>query len=1064
MSGLIGWWARNSVAANLLMIACIVTGALAFKQLERELNPSATFPGAYISIGWPGASPKEVEEQVVLRVEEALASVDGVKHIDSSAEEGGAEITIEGEDGVDKTRFLNEIKNRVDAIPTLPTDLQEIIISEMRESDPGVFMSLYGSMPPKELNALAREIRNELARLPGGSPLAEVWGELSEEVSIEVSEEALRRYNLTFDDVAIAIRGGSLNLAGGQVRTETGDLQIAARALANTEQDFERIVIRQNADGSLIRVSDVATVIDGLEDRRSIRRTNRQPSIAIGVNAPEQSNVTELSRVINEYVEEKSKELEGKAVLRVWFDAAEPFNGQLNLVASNAVLGLLLVLVILMLFLRPTVAIWVAVGIAVSFFGAFILMPATGVTLNFLSIFGFLLVIGVVVDDAIIVGESIHNQVEEGGQGVEASVLGAQLVLKPVFFAVLTTMIAFSPWLFIGGGAAQFTRQISLTIIYALTFSLVEAFFILPAHLAHMGPQNKESRFYQFQRRFSEGIVAIGKRYYEPVIRTALKHRYFTVSGFFVALALSIALVVQGWIPFKFMPDIQGTFISARVQLPEGSAFNRSEQIFENVEAAAYRLKTKMGKARDGEDYIKSIFVSIRDNGLVISYVTVTEAVNRKESTEEIAAMFEKEIGPIPDAESLNFSYTQNEGGPDLSYGVEGDSLEDLRLATEDLRTFLRSLPGVYNVRSSLQAAAPELQIFLKPGAERFGLTLGEVSRQVRQAFFGEEVQRLPRDGQDVRVMVRYPKEARESLETIETMRIRTTDGREVPFTAIADARFAPSYKRIDRRDRQRSAQVTAELTESADRAAVTKAYQEEFVPQFAANHPEASLAKRGESEQQSEFMGEFMALYAVALFIMYMLLAIAFSSYWQPALIMTAIPFGYMGAAFGHAIFGLNFALFSFFGVGAAAGVVVNDNLVLIDYVNRLRANGAGAFEALVKAGVGRFRPIILTSFTTFIGLLPIMFEQSTDAAFLRPTIVALAFGVFFATFVTLIFVPAMYAVGADVARFYRWAWSGEKQPAIGAGASAEHGFMQPSTSGGHSGPGGDATPRPAE
>ncbi len=1039
MNGLIAWWTRNTVAANLLMVLCLVGGFLAFRSLERELDPSADFTGATISIAWPGASPQEVEEQIILRVEEAIASIDGIEHIDSTAREGAGTINVEGSDKIEANKFLNEIKNRVDGISTLPQDAFPPVVSQWQNYSPGAFMALYGDLDKRQLNRLARQVRDEVSQLPGGSPLVELWGAEREEVSIEVSEESLRRYGLTFDDVARAIRGSSLNLAGGQVRTETGNLQIAARSLADSEEDFAQIIVRQNPDGSLIRVGDIANVVDGFEDRRQIRSVNGKSAISIAVRSPEVSNVSELSKILNAYVEKKNKELGGKAELYMWFDAADPFNAQLNLVASNAVVGLVLVIIILMLFLRPSVAIWTAVGIAVAFAGAFIFMPMTGVTLNFLSIFGFLLVIGVVVDDAIIVGESIHNVIEDGeAEGPEAAILGTQLVIKPVFFAVLTTIIAFSPWLFVGGGAAQFTRQISLTITYALIFSLVEAFFILPAHLSHMKPQNKDGVYYRMQRVFSEGIMNFARNVYQPVIKLSLRFRYFTVALFLVAFAFSAALLAQGWIGFKFMPEVQGTFISLNVRLPEGSSFNRTLQIYEDVEIAANQLRKDLGEGQDGEPFVKSVYIAA-DEGSVVSYVTITEATNRKESTEEIAEKFRAILGPVPDAEEINISFTQNQGGPDLSFGIQGDNLESLRLSTVDLQNYLRTLPGVFDVRNNLQSATPEVQIELKPGAERFGLTLADVSRQVRQAFYGEEVQRLPRDGQDVRVMVRYPKSDRESLTTIETMRIRTADGREVPLAAVADAKFAPSFKRIDRRDRQRSARVTAELREGVDRGALMDNYRAEFVPEWQARHPDVSLVQRGDAEEQAEFMGDIVPLFGIALFAMYMLLAIGFGSYWQPALIMSAIPFGFMGAAFGHALFGLDFALFSFFGVGAAAGVVVNDNLVLIDYVNRLRDKGEGAFAALVKAGVGRFRPIMLTSFTTFIGLLPIMFERSTDAEFLKPTIVSLAFGVFFATFVTLLFVPAMYAVGADIARFYRWAWTGVKQPEVGHGRPME-------------------------
>lgn len=1041
MNGLIAWWARNSIAANLLMVACIAAGALAFMRIEREVFPSASFNWATISVAWPGASPREVEEQIILRIEEAISDVDGIEHVEATAREGVATVTIEGKDDVDTTLFLNEIKNRVDGISTFPADAYPPVVQQLRNQEGAIFMALYGDLSERELNRLARQLRDEVAALPDGSPLVNLWGEMREEVSIEISEEALRRYGLTFDDVARAIRGSSLNLAGGQVRTDTGNIQVAARNLADTQEDFEQIVVRQLQDGSIIRVRDVATVIDGFEDRKQRREMNGQPSISIAVQAPETLNIVKLSKAVNEWVEKKNQELAGRAQLYVWFDSADLYFARMQLVSSNAVVGLALVLIVLLLFLRPAVAFWVSIGIAVSFAGAFIFMPAAGVSLNMLSLFAFLLVIGVVVDDAIIVGESIHNQVEEGKKGVDAAILGAQLVAKPVLFAVLTTMIAFMPWLFISGGTAQFTKHITLTIVFALTFSLVEAFFILPAHLSHMKPQNRNGLFYRLQSFFAEGLMEVADRFYRPIIKTALRLRYYTVAGFVVFFSFAVALLAQGWINFKFMPEVEGTFISLTVRLPEGAPFSRSLQIFDAVEAAAEGLKERYGKDKAGEDYVKAVYIRA-DEEQVVSYVTVTEARYRNESTEQIAEAFREILGPIPDAEEINTTYTINNGGADISFGIEAEDLESLRLATMDVQNYLRTLPGAYDVRNNLQSATPELQIEMKPGAERFGLTLGEVARQVRQAFYGEEVQRLPRDGQDVRVMVRYPREARSSLATIQEMRIRTADGREVPLAAVADVKFAPSYKRIDRRDRKRSARVSAELREGVDRAALMRAFHSEFLPEWRQRHPDASLAQRGDAEEQAEFLGEFFSLYALALFAMYMLLAIAFASYWQPVLIMTAIPFGFMGAAFGHFLFGLDFALFSFFGVGAAAGVVVNDNLVLIDYVNRLRAQGEGAFAALVRAGVGRFRPIILTSVTTFIGLLPIMFERSTDAQFLKPTVIALAFGVFFATFVTLIFVPAMYAVGADIARFYRWAWTGEKQPSFGEGASQDSDF----------------------
>ncbi len=1041
MNGLIAWWAKNPIAANLLMIAIIIAGFFGYARIEREVFPSADFNGATISVAWPGASPQEIEEQIILRVEEAISGVDGIEHIDSRAEENAAFINVEGADTIDSARFLNDIKNRVDGISTLPRDSFPPVVSQWRNENGAVFMALYGDLDERELTRLARKLRDELAQLPNSSPLVDLWGARQEEVSIEVSDEALRRYSLTFDDVAQAVRGSSLNLAAGQVRTDTGNIQVAARALADTEDEFGEIVVRQAADGSIIRVRDIGVVIDGFEDQRSKRQMNGKPSISIAVQAPETLNIVELSKAVTTWVEEKNKELDGKAEVIVWFNTANIFFSRMDLVGGNAVQGLILVLICLVLFLRPAVAFWSSIGIPVALFGAFALMPGAGVSLNILSLFGFLLVIGIVVDDAIVVGESIHSEAEEGRGGLSGAIMGAQLVAKPVIFAVLTTIIAFTPWIFIGGGASQFTKHIAYTVIFALVFSLVEAFFILPAHLSHLKKEDKSGFYHHLQSLFADGLIKFAHNNIKPAVRAALRLRYFTVAFFIVAFMFAFALLAQGWVAFKFMPEVQGTFISMNVRLPEGAPYSRSLEIFDEIERAADELKSDLGQTPAGGDFVESVYINARE-GSVVSYVTIVDGKKRKESTKEVSELFRAKLGEIPDAEEINVGYTINDGGPDFTFGVEADDLNGLRLATVDIQNYLRSIPGLYDVRNSLQSETPELQISLKPGAERFGLTLAEVSRQVRQAYYGEEAQRLPRDGQDVRVMVRYPAADRQSLTSIDSMRIRTPDGREVALSALADAKFAPSYKRIDRRDRKRSAQVTAEMPEGADRAAIMKAFQEEFVPEWRERHPGVSLAQRGDAEEQAEFMGDIGGLYFAALIAMYMLIAIAFGSYWQPLLIMSAIPFGFMGAMFGHFMLGLDFALFSFFGVGAAAGVVINDNLVLIDYVNRLRGQGMGAIAALTKASVDRFRPIVLTSVTTFFGLMPIMFERSTDAQFLMPTVVALSWGVFFALFVTLFFVPAMYAVGADIARFYRWAWTGEKQAPVGFGKSAEQDF----------------------
>ncbi len=1042
MNGLISWWARNEVAANLLMFACIIIGFLSYIAIDREVFPAAPLPRVDISVTWLGADPIQIEEQIILRIEEVLSDVDGVDKVKAQAREGFASVEVEADPEVDIDGFLNEVKNKIDGISTFPNEAFSPIVQRGIDSNRTHTIAVSGDISARELNRLARRLRDEVTRIPYGSALVDIRGGRDEEVSIEVSEAALRGFGLTFDDVARAIRGRSVNISGGTIDTETGNIPLATRGLADSQEQFEDIVIRQSSDGGLIRVRDVATVIDDFQDGNFKLQLDGSRAVLLALNAPTNLNIVEMSKSVDKWVEEKNEELNPQGItLKTINDTSDIYFSRMETVASNALLGLFLVLVVLILFLRPIVALWVSVGIAVSFVGAFIFLPMVGVSLNILSLFGFLLVIGIVVDDAIIVGESIHNQVEEGKTEIDAALAGTQFVIKPVFFAVLTSIIAFSPFLFLSGGTSELTKHISWTIIFALIFSLIESFFILPAHLSHMKKQDKASQFYKMQGFFAEGLISFAKNIYSPILAFAVKWRLATVALFIVFFLFAHSLLSQGWIKEQFFPTIEGPFLQLDVTMAEGTSFNRTLQVYDQIQNAANEMRAEYGK-RDGAEIVETVFL-VAFGTRVNSFVIVAETNKRGElTTEEIAENWRKKIGDIPDADDISVAFTFNDDGAPIAFNVTGDDLEDIRLALFDLQSFLRSQAGVYGVRNNLRSSNDELRITLKPGAERFGLTLAQISGQVRQAFFGEEVQRLPRGGEDVRVMVRLPKKDRSNLSTLSRLFIRTADGREVPLSAVANLDFAPSFRLIRREDGTRSATVRADLQKGYERGPIMEAFRENYQKQWEANHPNVQFKRSGQSENQDQFNRELMPLLGSVLFAIYMLLAIAFNSYLQPFLIMTAIPFGYMGALMGHAIIGVEFGLFSIFGIIAACGVVINDNLVLIDTVNRLRNDGAGAIEAIIRAGTTRFRPIILTSITTFIGLVPVMLENSIDAQFLKPTIVSMAFGILFAAFVTLLFVPALYLVGADIARLYRWAWTGKKQPAIGKGVSMEHGY----------------------
>ena len=1033
MNGLIAWWARNSVAANLLMVSCLIAGFFAYLQMEREVMPTYDVQAVTATVAWPGAAPQEVEEQIVLRIEEAASNLDNIDRIESEAAEGFATVNIFIRDGVDRNDFLNKAKAQIDGINNLPADAFPPVVRETTIRDQIAFLAVYGEVDERTLTRYARELRKELAQLSGSSNLVELVGVRDEEVAIEVSEAALRRYGLTFDEVARAIRGGSVNLSSGTVRSQTGVIPLRARSLADTQQDFEDIVLRQTAEGATVRIKDVATVIDGFEDVNFIGSFQGAPGVLLRVDAPDRVDVVAATKAIRAWVPEAEARAPEGVQVDFWFDGSIFYTERMELVSRNALLGLVLVAMVLVLFLHIQVAFWVAAGIGVSFAGAFIFMPAAGVSLNMLSTFAFLLVLGVVVDDAIIVGESIHRQVERGQRELSAAVEGAQLVSKPVIFAVLTTMIAFLPWLFISSEASSFMKHITLTIVFALSFSIIESFFILPAHLSHLKPERTEGRLSQLRAKIAASMNTFAEKAYRPIAEAAVRARYVTIALFFVAFCLAATFMQTGWVAFAFFPKIDSPFIEVTIKMPEGSPFTRNEQIHGSVLAALEKLEDDAAEA--GASFVDGAF-SFAGDAQIASFVLLTPTEQRNASSDELAKKLRSYIGDIPDAESVQVASSMGQGeGNDLSFGIEGRSLEVVAAAAADLSARLRASAGTFDIEDNLQSALDEMQIVMKPGAERFGLTLAEVSRQVRQAYYGEEVQRLPRGGEDVRVMVRYPKSARTDLSSLDDLRIRTAEGAEVPFSAVAEAEFAPSYRRILRRDRQKAAEVSADLQDGVTRTTFMQEFDANVRPELVEAHPDAIFANRGEAEEEAEFLRDFAMKYLLALGAMYALLAIAFGSYWQPLLIMTAIPFGFMGAVFGHLMFDIDMALFSYFGIGAAAGVVINDNLVLVDYVNRLRAQGAGAFDALIEAGTTRFRPIILTSVTTVIGLMPILAEQSVSAQFLQPTVVSLAFGVFFAMFVTLLFVPAMYAVGVDIARGSRRLFTGKAQPAFGEG-----------------------------
>lgn len=1014
MGGLISWWVRNAVAANLLMVFIIVSGLIAWTTIEKEVQPIVKLPLVQVSLTWPGASPKEIEQQVVQRVEAAIKNIDNLRRYNSESQEGFGSVRLVAQPRVDLTQFKEDVRDALDGITSFPRDLEPPRIRTIEWKETIHYLTVSGEIGERALGRLAEEFRDELISLSHVSDV-EIGGTREEEVTIEVSEEALQRYQLSFAELATAIRASSINLSSGELRTATGNIQLRAENLADSQTDFESIIVRELPSGAQLRLGDVARVIDGFEDFESSASVDGVPAVMLQVRPSDRLFINKTSAQVNEWIDSKQGQLPAGVELFSLQDAADAYQSRMSLIFDAAWMGLLLVMLILLLTLRFTVALWVTVGIAVSFVGAFIFLPVVDVSINFLSTFAFLLVLGIVVDDAIVVGESIHHHREDlGFEAQEAAIVGASAVARPVIFAVLTTAVAFAPWAFLSlsGPQNEFLRHLSAVIAFALAFSLIEAFCILPAHLRHLPARTDETRGFALQRRIADGIMTFAEKTYAPLLAKALELRYTLSAVFLAGFVVALTLASTGWVRFYFFPQLESETLVVNVGLPTGVPFSRTEAVMNQLNRTSDGLKAQYP--------VIGAFTFAYDNQLE-QYVQLPPPGESNISMREVAETYLDTMGDIPDAENINVQYTANQGEAVLTYVFAHSNEERLKQAAAELRNYLVTFDDVFFVRDNQRGEIDELNIRLKPGAQTLGVTLSDVSRQVRQSYYGEEVQRLPRQYGDVRVMLRYPQDARETLTSLRDLNVRTSDGRLIPLATVAYIEVRKASQRIVRRDGQRIFEVFARVNVDS-MGDINDMVQDEFIPELQQRYPALQVIKGGWEEQQAEFMTEVTRLFTIAMLTIYALLAVAFRSYTLPTIIMSAIPFAYMGAIFGHQLIGIPLDMFSFFGMGAAAGVVVNDNLVLIDYILKREEKGDDRFTAIINAAKNRFRPILLTTLTTFVGLMPIIAETSQAAAFLKPSVISLAFGVFFAFFVSLLLVPALYLIGDDWRQTRSW------------------------------------------
>jgi len=1032
---MITWFAHNPVAANLMMVLFVAGGFAALPGIFLEEFPAVDTDLIQIQVEYLGAAPEESEQGICIRVEEAVEGTPGVKEIRSRAVEGACIVTVELDTETDQAAAYADVRNRVDAISTFPEEAEEPVVSLLQMRRRVMNLAVTGDVDEASLRELGQQVRDEIAALDG---VSQVVLNMSRgyEISIEISEEMLRRHGITFQQVADAVRHWSLDLPGGTVKTAGGEILLRTKGQAYRGEEFAYVVILTRPDGTALTLGEVAQVRDGFEEIDMAARYNGQPAVLVKVEQFGDEDILAIAEQVEAYVTQMNARLPDGVEIVPYKVEANDLRERLSVVSRSGIGGLVMVLATLGLFLRFRVAVWVAAGVPISLLGALMMFPLLDYSISTMSLMAFLLVIGILVDDAIVVGESVYAFEQRGEDQLEAAVHGALAVYVPVLFGVATTIAAFVPLVLVPGHMGAFFGVIGGTAIICLVFSLIESQLVLPAHLAHRsrsGESNEMQRgFKAWQRRLSDGLERLGRDGYGPWLERLVEWRYATLAAGVGLIVFSLAVVEAGYLRYQFFPPIVGNSPRVHLTMPPGTPIAVTENAVRRLEAAAAATRAEFGEqyfvnqlttvgaqqAEDGPPNPRMMGGAANKASISMQMV---DAAERDFQADEVVSVWRRKAGPIADAVQLEFVSQQFSMGEAVDVELRGLDLGTLKDAARAVRNTLASYPAVSDITDSFRDGKQEVKLSLREDARPLGLTLRDLAGQVRQAFYGEEVQRVQRGRDDVRVMLRYPEEDRRTLSSLETMRIRTADGTEVPFSSVAEAKLGRGYATIKRAGRMRVVDVTANV----DRATVTPesiaANLTRALPGILARYPSVTWTFKGEQEESSDAAQGLVAGFMIALLVIYGLLAIPLKSYLQPLIIMSVIPFGTIGALWGHVIMGWDLVFFSLLGIVALSGVVVNASLVLVHYVNQRRAEGMSVREAVLEAGVVRFRPIVLTSATTFLGLVPLMFVRSVQTAPFVPMAISLAFGVFFSAVVTLFLVPSLYMVLEDAMNLRR-------------------------------------------
>ena len=1035
--GLLGWFASNHVAANLLMFLIITGGLLTIATIKMEIFPEMTLDMVTVTVPYRGASPEDVEDGVVLRLEEAIAGLEGIKRLNSSAAEGMGLVTAEIAEYADSKRVLDDIKAEVDRITTFPEETEKAIIAEATNRFSVISVVLYGDASERTLKTLADEIRDDLTAFKNIS-LVDVMGVRPYEISIEISEETLRRYSLSFDEVSRAIRESSLDVPAGMVKTSGGEILVRTEGQKYVGAEFARIVVLTGNDGTQIRLGDIAQVKDAFEDVDLTSRFDGKRAAMIKVSRIGDQDALDVAETVKKYVRDKKESLPQGVSLGLWEDASLILKSRISLLRRNAFIGLVLVFLCLLLFLDIRLAFWTTMGIPISFLGAFWLLPVFDVSINMMSLFAFIMALGIVVDDAIVVGENIYNYLRDGMKPVEAAIKGVREMCMPVVLAVLTTIFAFLPLLYVVGLMGKFLRVIPIVVISVLSVSLVEALLILPAHLSgkRILGNNRLTRFFdRIQNRTERNLAGFIHGRFTKIVDFAIKKRYITLAVGISIFLITIGFIAGGYIKFIFFDTVEADNMIATLVMPQGTPIEQTAEVVDRIEQAARQVQREFDTKDESEQsVIKHISATIGNlptmpghggpgrTGTISANlgevnVELLSSEDRTVGSKEMSNRWRQIVGEVPGVSSLTFLSEIASTGEAINIEVSHKDFDVLLQIVERLKVIIAEYKGAIDIADNFEEGKPELKLELNGAGRALGLTLSDLARQVRQGFYGEEVQRIQRGRDDIRVMLRYPQEQRRSLSDVENMWIRLTDGTEIPFKTVAGVKYGRSYATIRRVDRRRVVSVTADVDDTIGNSGEINAdLQKKVLPELMLEYPGMQYRFGGEARERNESLGSLKVNFLIAMLAIYGLLAVQFKSYVQPLIVMSAIPFGIVGATLGHLLMGYNLSILSMFGLVALSGVVVNDSLIIIDLINNQRKESVELSLVLRNCAARRFRPIMLTTLTTFFGLMPMFLEQSLQAKFLVPMAISLAFGVLFATMITLLLVPALYMIVEDI------------------------------------------------